>query len=446
MPIEKVLNYIENEQYESLSPNVIGMAKKALLDFIASSFAGYQNKASSITLEASRWLEGLRRRDCTVIGKKESASPLAATFVNSTLASCMDIDDGHRKAVGHPGCMVIPSVIATGEMRPICSGKELITAIVTGYEIAIRCGIVMNSNYELLFYGSGGWAHYGSAAGAAKIKNLSREVTMNALTIGEVYGPTAQCGKSIEAGSMTKESVGWGAVTGLMGVLMAETGFSGPKNILMDDHLYQANKMEEFDTLGDVYEIENIYFKEYPACKWAHSPIAAARYIKQTFNPNIEDIEEIVVETFNKAVTLNHVTPETSVAAQYSIPFNVANALFYGNVEPYHISDANLKNSEILTIAKKIRLQQVEDLERKFPEKRPARLIVRMTNGKEYVKEVEIVKGDAENPFTWDELVYKFKMCTEGLLTHELRNEIVNQIIDLENLSDLRNLMKLLKV
>jgi 2-methylcitrate dehydratase PrpD len=443
MPIGTVLDYIENEQYESLSSKVIEMAKKALLDFISASFAGYQNKASESAFKVSSWLGG--DGDCTVIGKKAGASPLAATFVNSTLASCIDIDDGHRKAVGHPACMVLPSVLAAGEMNSTCSGKELITAIVTGYEVAIRCGIVMNSNHETLFYGSGGWAHFGSAAGAAKVKKLSREVTMNALTIGEVYGPTAQCGKSIAAGSMTKESVGWGAVTGLMGVFLAETGFTGVKNILMDDHLYHENKKKVFDTLSDFYEIENIYFKEYPACKWAHSPITAARYIKETFKPYLEDIEEIIVETFNKAVTLNHISPETSVAAQYSIPFNVANALYYGNVEPYHISYANLNNKEVLNIAKKVRLKPVEDLERKFPEKRPARLIVRMTNGQEYQKEVDIVKGDAENPFTWDELVMKFKKCTEGYLAPIVQSEIINQINNFENLTDLRQFMKLLK-
>ncbi|QQK74977.1 hypothetical protein HUG15_04740 [Salicibibacter cibarius] len=43
------------------------------------------------------------------------------------------------------------------------------------------------------------------------------------MTIGEVYGPTAQCEKSIAAGSMTKESVGWGATTGLMSVRLAES-------------------------------------------------------------------------------------------------------------------------------------------------------------------------------------------------------------------------------
>lgn len=443
MPINKILDYIENENYELLPTNVVTMAKKSLLDFVGSSFAGYQNKASASALKSSKWLGGAG--SCTIIGGEKKVSPLAAVFANATLSSCMDIDDGHRQAVGHPACMIIPPVLATGEVTPSCTGKDLITAIVTGYEIGIRCGVVMNSNHSKLFYGSGGWAHFGSAAGASKIKRMTRVSTMHAISIGEVYGPTAQCDKSIAAGSMTKESVGWGAVTGQMGVLLAETGFTGPNNILMDDHLYSDKAKEIFQTLGEIYEIERTYFKEYPACKWAHSPITAAQLIKKEFNPNLKEIDEIIIETFSKALTLDHVSPQTSEAAQYSIPFTVATAFHYGNVEPYHVSEEYLNNEAVYEVAKKIRLKQVDDLEEIFPEKRPARLKVKMINGEVFEKEVHIVKGDAENPLTWDELVEKFEMCTNNYITHDRQLQIIDQIKNLENLSDLREFTSLLR-
>src|SRR5699024_4637441 len=185
MPLAKVLSFIENENYECLSSEVITMAKKSLLDFLASAYAGYQSKAPSLALQSAKSLgvEG----PCTIIGNQKQVSPLAAIFVNATLSSCMDIDDGHREAVGHPGCMVIPPVLVAGELAQSCTGKELITALVAGYEVGIRCGMVMISNHEQLFYGSGGWALFGSAAGIAKVKQLTGEPLKNSLTIGEVY-------------------------------------------------------------------------------------------------------------------------------------------------------------------------------------------------------------------------------------------------------------------
>src|SRR5690625_3514945 len=145
MPFNRILDYIEHKSDRLLPEELVTMAKKSLLDFISSAFAGYQNKASTIAMNSTDWLGG--NGICTVIGREKQASPLAATFTNATLSSCMDIDDGHRQAVGHPACMVIPPVMAAGELTPDCTGKELITSIVVGYEIGIRCGIVMNSNH-----------------------------------------------------------------------------------------------------------------------------------------------------------------------------------------------------------------------------------------------------------------------------------------------------------
>lgn len=230
-----------------------------------------------------------------------------------------------------------------------------------------------------------------------------------------------------------------------MGVLLAETGFTGTRNILMDDHLYNKNAKRVFENLGEIYEIERIYFKEYPACKWAHSPIAAARLIKEEINPNLQEIDEIIVETFSKAITLDHISPQTSEAAQYSIPFTVATAFCYGNVEPYHVSEEHLNNEAVYDVAKKIRLKQVDDLEEIFPEKRPARLKVKMGNGKVFEREVHIVKGDAENPLNWDELVKKFEMCAKDYITSDRQLEIIDQIKNLENLPDLNSFISILR-
>ncbi|WP_080875244.1 MmgE/PrpD family protein [Oceanobacillus timonensis] len=443
MALSKVLPFIENESYDHLSSEVITKAKKSLLDFLASTYAGYQCKSASIAFQSADWFGD--KGYCSIIGSEKTVSPLAATFINATLASCMDIDDGHREPVGHPGCMVIPPVLAVMELSKKSTGKDLITAMVTGYEVGIRCGIVMNSNHEQLFYGSGGWALFGSASGIAKMKRLTGKTLENALTIGEVYGPTAQCGKSIAAGSMTKESVGWGAVTALMGASLAEQGFTGPDNILIDKHLYNCNIENIFETLGEKYEIKNTYFKQYPACKWAHSPITAAIQVIEEYNPDLKEIDEIIIETFQKATTLHHTKPQTTEAAQYSIPFLVATALYYGTVEPYHISEKHLNNDIICNLATKIRMVSVDDLEKEFPSKRPARVKIKMKNNSVFTKEVKLIKGDPENPLSWEDLINKFHLCSKDFIDYAHREEIINKIAHLENITHVKELTHLLK-
>ena len=121
----------------------------------------------------------------------------------------------------------------------------------------------MNSAHEKRFYGSGGWAVFGSAATAARLLGLKEKALQNALTIGEVYGPTAQCGKSIAYGAMTKESIGWGAATGVFAAFLAQEGFTGPGEILLDEQDYVPGVKEIFHNFGERFENLNIYFKQF---------------------------------------------------------------------------------------------------------------------------------------------------------------------------------------
>ncbi len=420
MKTKEIAEICEAIDFSTLSPDVVEMAKRCLLDFLGAAIAGYSAKSALIAVKAAEYLG--KEGECTVIGSSTPMSPLGAAYANGTLGSALDIDDGHRGAVGHPGVMVFPAALAVGEMSHT-SGKDFISAVIAGYELAIRCGMVMNSNHDKRFYGSGGWAVFGTAAAAARLLGLSGKKMQNAITIGEVYGPTAQCGKSIAWGAMTKESIGWGVVTGVFSALLAQEGFTGPEEILLDRLDYAVNPDDVFADFGEKYQILNIYFKQYPSCRWSHAPISAALRIKEKYRPDFREIKKIRVETFKKALTLNHKIPESTEAAQYSIPFTVANAFVNGAVGPGEVSEHNLQNPWVKQLIKKIELVHGEDLEPLFPSVRPARVILEMANGASFSEEVRLMPGDPEIPLTWQDLTQKFAHITHPFLDKESRKK-----------------------
>lgn len=442
--INNVVQFCENINDQRLPKEAILMSKKCLLDYIGVAVAGYQTQAGRCSISAAKQLgEG---RICTIIGQKEASSTLGAGFVNGTLGSALDFDDGHRGAVGHPGVMVIPSVIAAAETAGNLSGKNFITALVAGYEVAIRCGVVMNSEHEKKFYGSGGWAVFGSAAAAAMIYGFKGSKLKNAITIGEVYGPTAQCEKSIAAGSMTKESIGWGIVTALFSCFLARDGFTGPQDILNDEPYYKAGIKEVFMSLGEDYEILNAYHKIYPSCKWSHSPIAGAIRIKEKYKPRLSEIKSVKVETFNKALKLENVNPPTEEAAQYSIPYTVACALAYGKVESKDILIKALADPILIDLMKKIRVLPDRKLENLFPAKRPARVTVELMDGTFYIEEITYVKGDIEDPLSWKDVIEKFYLCTERLYHRAWCEEVIYITERIHEDASVSKLLKLLRV
>ena len=68
------------------------------------------------------------------------------------------MDDGHRYANGHPGVVSIPAAMAIAEKEDL-SGRELIEAVVIGYEMFISLGTAANP--DLLLRGFHTTAHRG---------------------------------------------------------------------------------------------------------------------------------------------------------------------------------------------------------------------------------------------------------------------------------------------
>jgi 2-methylcitrate dehydratase PrpD len=106
-------------------------------------------------------------------------------MANGFAANALDIDDGYRLTKGHPGACVLPVILAAGEMVPACSGKQFLAALVVGYEIGIRAGLIRHARYET-YHASGSWGAIAGAA-AAGIKILLKTMGATIEDIGTVY-------------------------------------------------------------------------------------------------------------------------------------------------------------------------------------------------------------------------------------------------------------------
>ena len=113
----------------------IDQAKAAVLDLTTAAIAGVDAQATLASHVAAMaiWKEGTS----PVWFSENRLSAAGAAFVNSTSASILDMDDGHRSAAGHPGASIIPAVLATACAYP-CPPERILTAIVLGYDISVR--------------------------------------------------------------------------------------------------------------------------------------------------------------------------------------------------------------------------------------------------------------------------------------------------------------------
>jgi 2-methylcitrate dehydratase PrpD len=87
---------------------------------------------------------------------------------------------------------------------------------------------------------------------------------------------------------MGKDSLGWGNMTGLASVSMAQRGFTGVEPLFSE-----APEREWVTSLGRQYEILNLYFKPYAACRWAQPAIAGCLKLVQVNHLKPADLAKV---------------------------------------------------------------------------------------------------------------------------------------------------------
>ena len=82
------------------------------------------------------------------------------------------------------------------------------------------------------------------------------------------------------------------------------------------------------------------------------------------------------------------------------------------------------------------------DLTAAYPRKWPARVTIRLKDGRTLAGANAYPKGDPENPLSEQELIAKFKGLTEGTLSPAQADAIIARVMHLESLGDVNELLK----
>jgi len=329
-----------------------------------------------------------------------------AIFFNAHIAAYFDIDDGHRKAQGHPGATIIPAAVITAQQLGL-SGKNLLEAVIVGYEIAIRSALVMRGLGGPR-KGSGGWATVGATAAVSKLLGCTPAQTVHAIGLAEYYAPQAPQDRSASFPSEMKEGIAWGAQAGYTAALLASSGFTAMRPYLADSPMVAE--------LGKNFEIENTYFKTYACCRWAHPAIDALKAMMAKQPRPLETIGEIKVRTFDKAVLMARRDPATTLEAIYSIPYAISCFLIHGRLGPEQMSSDDLSRADVSALSQKVNLIADPELTALFPEQCLQQIEVEFTDGSSYLSPLLSAKGDSDKPYSKSEMVAKFRMLTEDIL------------------------------
>lgn len=433
---EITLNFILKTDWAILPEDVQHQSKRCLLDTLGAQIAGHQTPVGHLmTNIATQEFSGT---DATILvsGKKASAS--GAALANGFAGNALDIDDGYRSAQGHPGACILPVALAAGEIAQSVNGKQFLTALTVGYEVAIRAALIRHKTYTT-YHSSGSWGAIGGAATAGKLLGVNQEVLCHALGAAEYHAPIAPMMKCIENPGMGKDSIGWGCMVAMMSATMAEKGFTGIHPLFNDS----ANE-KWITSLGNSYEIMKLYFKPYSACRWAQPGIDGALKIMTEYGLHHKDITQLTVYTFKESAALSTRYPHNTEEAQYNIAFPIAAALLDGEVGPPQVLAPRLFEKDIHLMMDKIQIVAQDRFQTEYPEKAESEVEITTITGKQFSSGIMSARWDIHSSLPTDrELEDKFLWLVSPVLGQARAGSLATLIWNFEQEKKLDKMIEL---
>jgi len=433
---DRVLDFITSLGWGALPAEVQHQARRCLLDLFGALIAGRRTPVGDIMAGVA--CDQFPGNQATILVSGERVSYIGAALANGFAQNALDIDDGYRLVKGHPGASFLPGLLAALEMKGGCSGADFLTAVVIGYEIGIRAGLIRHAVYPT-YHSSGSWGAVATAAAAGRLLGLNREHLREALGAAEYHAPIAPMVKGIDVPCMGKDSLGWGNMTGLVSVLMARRGFTGVEPFFSD-----APQKEWLTALGKKYEILNLYFKPYAACRWAQPAVAGCLKLVKDHNLEPTDLAAVKVRTFKAAASLTRRPPRNTEEAQYNLAFPVAAALLDGVVGPAQVLPPRLFDKDILDLAGRLEVDVDPTFEDRFPAKAMASVEIITRDGRRFDSGPVEARWEPPDTLPTDtELKEKFIWLAGPVLGQYQAHELLQLIWQFEKAADARQLIRL---
>lgn len=455
--VTKVLaEYAISTSFDEYPIEVVDRAKMFLLDTLGCMIGGLDTPLGKSMLQTIKKAGSGGR--ATIVGSSVKSSITDAALLNGTTANALDFEET-LAGLGHPSGTVISAALAIGESRGI-SGRDLLDAIIVGYDVGNRVGRAIQPTYERLkaVWCVGTWQTFGAVSAGCKCLGLDIGRTLNAYGIAGATAPlpnTQKWGWELAERPIhwVKEPTGWPSWAGVLAALLAEDGFVGNRYILDGERGFWAMAGSDrcnFDlmtkNLGSDYEVLELSMKPYSCCRWQHAALDCLTELIAAHRLKPSDVVSVDIYSFDWVKDFEVYRPVDMVDAEFSFPHSVTMILHGVEPGPRWFEQSALRNEELSNYSRRVRVyfdSYFNDLYHQQG-KIGAKVEVKLSSGAVVTSSVETPRGDPTKPLTRDHIERKFRSLAEPVLGPSASAEIVELINDLDRQQSLERLMALL--
>lgn len=413
----------------------------AVRDTLACGVAGYDTPLARMHRVSNPVTAGGRS---LIIGSTEFASAQSAAFHNATAMNAMDFDDTAAVS-GHPGAPILGAALAVAQECG-ASGPELLTSVLTGYEVAARVAVACRPSHQqyLLVHGSQSVLGFGTVAAVAKLLKLDEEGYRNAFGIVAALCPVPLAGKfgwDERQLSWIKDNVNWPAEAGVRAAKLAAEGFPASRTIFDGPKgFWRMMASDQFDRAPlldrKTFYTRALAFKPYPCCRWMHSALQAFEgAFADACQPRGDRIAHITVTT-TAAVAhgFGNLSPTTMIDAQFSVPHAIA-ALCLGTPFERWWDQATRERPNARALMSKVNLEEDPAMTKAFVSNGrnvnaiPARVCIELLDGTRHEAFCETPFGvmtESDDDMTHLMLARKH----HALFATKYEDEAIDQLLD----------------
>jgi 2-methylcitrate dehydratase PrpD len=444
---QTLARWVTDLKYEALTPEAVFQAKRCMLDTL-----GVQLRGATLpwVLPVYRGLRTSGGDEAAVSYYGDRLSAPYAAYVNSAFSYACELQHHGPLGSAHVGVVVGPAVQALGEKLG-SSGRDIITAMVAGYEVQGRLGVPsFEAMSEHHFHPQGVLGVFGAAAAAGKLLGLNAEQQAHAFAIAGSHASTVL--EYDQSGGEVKRIHGAiAARSGMQSAILAKEGLTGPltifegrRGIFASFAGGKADPGKVLPGIGNPFCITRCRFRIYPTIGSCHAVLDIVNDLMAVNSFDYRDVQSIKVGLWEFSVM--HATtikrPHDVISAQACLGYSLGLRLVKGGNDLDMYMDPELwRDPEVLSVADKLEAYVLNNPD--HPQM--SRVEIKLKDGRVLQGEMADARGTEDMPFSQEVIETKFRRLAGAMLPEEQVNQIVQSVNRLEELPSLSVLVPLLR-
>ena len=390
---ERMGAWTASARVTALDASTRHQAKRAVLDASVSILAGLSTPEGRAVLALVE--RAAKPGVCFVPGTDLQASCAYAAYGGSALCQVHDANDGHPNGqmLGssyHPGRVIVPAAFALAQETGL-SGREFLTAVAVGYDIATGVHHApLNAPSDA----------YGSAASACYAFDLDPLQTRFALRIAG-FGAPKSGAQDFETNNLTCAQQ---SRSGIEAAELVRLGYprSEPRSI----------RTREFEFVPPARlggSLHDLYFKPYPSCRTTHYFIEAALSLRPQVIDRLDSIKEIRLHVPASERDVAHkIGPrEYFKSYQFSIAYCAVAALVDGTFGLRQVRADRTDDPIVQGLQERVSFVLHSEEPPTWGGLGGGAIEIEMADGTLYSDTVDIALGEAQNPLSDEALAMK---------------------------------------